>query len=118
MIIRGENLEGKIIEKPREGQGSLVNFGYEGVHGIKGKIKMFSVVNLQPDSSVGYHQHVNDMEIYLMLDGTGVVNDNGNIDILKPGDMLITNFGEFHSIENKSAEPITFLAIIMDKIIN
>jgi len=116
MIIRAESIEGKLVEKPRDGRGNLMNLGYDGVQGIEGKIKMFSVVNLNPDSMVGYHQHINDMEIYLMLDGTAVINDNGNIDILKPGDMLITNFGEWHSIENKSAEPITFLAIIMDKI--
>lgn len=116
MIIRGNELEPKTMEKPRNGRGTAVNIAYDAIQGLEGKIKMFSVVDLQPDSMVGYHKHENDMEIYLMLDGSGIVNDNGTHDILRPGDMLITNFGESHSIENKSSSPITFLAIIVDKL--
>ncbi|MGC8768662.1 cupin domain-containing protein [Calditerrivibrio sp.] len=116
MIIRGNEIAEKIVEKPRDGRGTLINLAYEKACGIQGTIKMFSVVTLNSDSMVGYHQHVDDMEIYLMLDGTAVVNDNGTVDLLKSGDMLVTNFGEWHSIENKSADPITFMAIIIDKI--
>jgi mannose-6-phosphate isomerase-like protein (cupin superfamily) len=113
MIVRGDSINVKEVENPRGGRGSLINMGYEVLSQFSGQIKMFSVVNLRPDSLIGYHKHEDDMEIYFMLDGTGVVNDNGNEDILKPGDMLITEKGESHSIENKSAQDITFLAMII-----
>ncbi|MEF3254620.1 MAG: cupin domain-containing protein [Deferribacterales bacterium] len=115
MIVRGNDIEPKKMERPRDGRGEAINLAYSALQGLEGRIKVFSVVDLAPDSMVGYHQHIDDMEIYLMLDGTGVVNDNGNVDIIRPGDMLITNFGEWHSIENKSSTPITFLAIIIEK---
>jgi mannose-6-phosphate isomerase-like protein (cupin superfamily) len=114
MIIRGSEIEPKTIEKPRDGRGNMVSLPYEVLNGIEGKIKFFSIVNLESDSMVGYHEHTNDMEIYLMLDGTAVVSDNGAEDILKPGDMLITKKGESHFIENKSATPVTFMAIIIE----
>lgn len=114
MIIRGKDIEAKNIENPRGGRGSLTNMGYEAMSQFSGNIKMFSVVNLKPDSLIGYHTHEDDMEIYFMLDGTGVVSDNGKEDILYPGDLLITKNGEGHSIENKSGVDITFLAMIIE----
>ncbi|KAA0259050.1 cupin domain-containing protein [Deferribacter autotrophicus] len=114
MIVRLSEIEPKEVVKPRDGRGSLINFGYEAATKFGGKIKMFSVVELKPDSKVGYHVHENDMEIYLILDGKAVVSDNGNEDLLGPGDMLITPKGEGHAIENKTNEPITFLAVIIE----
>ncbi|BAI81463.1 conserved hypothetical protein [Deferribacter desulfuricans SSM1] len=114
MIVRLNNIEPKEVTKPKDGRGSLINFGYEAATKFGGQIKMFSVVELKPDSKVGYHIHENDMEIYLILDGKAVVNDSGTEELLNPGDMLITPKGEGHSIENKTNEPITFLAVIIE----
>jgi len=113
MIIRGKDIEAKNVENPRGGRGSLINMGYEVMSQFSGNIKMFSVANLKPDSLIGYHTHEDDMEIYFMLDGSGIVSDNGQEDILYPGDLLITQKGEGHSIENKSGSDITFLAMII-----
>jgi mannose-6-phosphate isomerase-like protein (cupin superfamily) len=113
MIVRGKDIDAKKVENPRGGRGSLLNMGYEAMSQFSGDIKMFSVVNLKPDSSIGYHIHEDDMEIYFILDGSGVVSDNGQEDILYAGDLLITKKGEGHSIENKSGTDITFLAMII-----
>jgi len=113
MILRGKDIDAKKVENPRGGRGSLLNMGYEAMSQFSGDIKMFSVVNLKPDSSIGYHIHEDDMEIYFILDGSGVVSDNGQEDILYAGDLLITKKGEGHSIENKSGTDITFLAMII-----
>lgn len=114
MILRVKDLEGRKQEKPRDGRGLLESFPYEILNGMSGEIKMFSIMNLHKDSMVGYHQHESDNEIYLVLDGTAVINDNGNEDILNPGDMLVTMRGESHSIENKSDTTLVFLAIIIE----
>lgn len=113
MIIRGKDVEAKRVENPRGGRGSLLNMGYSAMSEFSGNINMFSVVNLKPDSLIGFHKHEDDMEIYFMLDGTGVVNDNGVEDLLYAGDLLITKKGESHSIENKSGTDVTFLAMII-----
>ena len=114
MILRVNEINVQKQEKPRGGRGFMESFPYKSVEGIAGEIKMFSVINLQKDSKVGYHKHENDNEIYLMLDGSGVISDNGKEDILNPGDMIVTLKGESHSIENKSETNIVFLAIIIE----
>ena len=114
MILRVKDLEGRKLERPRGGRGFMESFPYNILDGMSGEIKMFSIINLHSDSMVGYHQHESDNEIYLMLDGCAVVNDNGKEDLLNPGDMLVTTKGESHSIENKSDTTIVFLAIIIE----
>lgn len=114
MILRVNEINVQKQDKPRDGRGSMECFPYKAVEGIAGKIKMFSVINLQKDSKVGYHKHEHDNEIYLMLDGSAVISDNGKEDILNPGDMMVTLKGESHSIENKSETTVLFLAIIIE----
>jgi mannose-6-phosphate isomerase-like protein (cupin superfamily) len=114
MILSVNDIKAIKMEKPKDGRGILESFPYKLVEGIKGEIKMFSIMNLLKDSQVGLHKHENDNEIYLILDGTAIVNDNGNEDILNPGDMIVTVKGESHSIENKSETTVVFLAIIIE----
>ena len=114
MILRVNNRDVLKQEKPKGGRGFMESFPYKEVEGIKGEIKMFSVINLNKDSKVGFHKHEHDNEIYLMLDGRAVINDNGSEDILNPGDMMVTLKGESHSIENTSDTNIVFLAVIIE----
>jgi quercetin dioxygenase-like cupin family protein len=114
MIIRVGEAKISEVKNPREGFGSMINVLYEKLSGYTGTIKMFSVIDLNKGSKVGYHLHDSDMEVYLMLDGKAVVCDNGIEDILNPGDLIITEKGQSHSIENRTDQNITFIAIIIE----
>lgn len=114
MIKRVNDIKAEELHNPKGGRGLAVKLAYSEAAELSGAIRMMAVMDLQPDSEIGKHTHENDSEIYLMLDGVAVVNDNGTEDLLNPGDMLITKKGEFHSIENKSATNVTFLAIIVE----
>lgn len=115
MIVRFAEIEGKVMENPRGGHGKMTAFPFDAVKQFGGQVKMFATVEVQPGTMIGYHQHVDDMEIYLMLDGSAVVSDNGTMDILNSGDMLITKKGESHSLENKNNEPVYFIGIILSQ---
>ncbi|MEC9491363.1 cupin domain-containing protein [Flexistipes sp.] len=114
MIKRVQDIDSEEMKNPHNGRGSALRFAYREAAELNGKIKDFFIVDLQPDSQIGRHKHENNAEIYLMLDGVAVINDNGTEELLNPGDMLITRRGEEHSIENKSAAGLTFLAIIVE----
>lgn len=113
MIIRGEALEQKIVEKPRDGRGRAIMMAYEANMGFQGEIGIIAMMQVEPDSEIGYHKHEDDMEMYLILDGIPRVNDNGTMDVMNPGDLLITKQGESHGLINDTAEPVTFLAMII-----
>lgn len=114
MIIKASELAAQTMEKPRGGTGTAIRMAYELACGFKGEVTNFAMMALQPESSIGYHQHVGDMEMYLILDGTARTEDNGTQATLNPGDLMITKDGEWHSLVNESKDtPVSFLAIII-----
>jgi len=113
VIIRGAELQQQTMEKPRGGEGTAVRMAYDLACGFKGEITNFAMMQLQPGSSIGYHQHEGDMELYLILDGTARTSDNGTEETLNPGDLLVTKDGESHNLVNETIEPVTFLAVII-----
>jgi len=113
VIIRGQELQQQTMEKPRGGVGVATRMAYEAAAGFSGEVTNFAMMQLEPGSSIGYHAHDGDMEMYLILDGAGKANDNGTIDRVSAGDMMITKDGESHSLENDTLEPLTFLAVII-----
>jgi quercetin dioxygenase-like cupin family protein len=113
MIVKVEGLEATTMEKPRGGKGSALRLAYEAATGFKGEVTNFAMMSLEPNSSIGMHQHVGDMEIYLMLDGKAKTIDNGQEFELVSGDMMITKDGEEHCLVNDGSTPVTFLAVII-----
>lgn len=113
MIIRVSEIESEELSNPKGGRGAAIRYGYEQATKYDGAIDMFAVMNLESDSMIGLHTHENDMEMYLILDGKPIANDNGTETILNPGDLIITEKGQKHSLENKTNTPVTFLAIIL-----
>lgn len=113
MIIRGDGLERTKMEKPRGGRGTAFRMAYDAACGFSGEMTYFAMMQVEPDSEIGFHDHIDDMELYLVLDGVARVSDNGTMEVLNPGDMLVTKAGEGHSLINDTAEPVTFLAVII-----
>lgn len=77
--------------------------------------RLFAHVTLDPGCSIGYHNHVNETEWYYMIKGEGVFNDNGTEVIMHAGDIGATGYGEYHGMENRSDEPLEFIALIVMK---
>ncbi len=80
---------------------------------LKEKAKMFSIISLPPGGSIGYHDHSDDFEVYYILKGEGVVDDNGAIVKVSQGDTIYTANGATHSIENTGNEDLEFMAVVI-----
>jgi len=75
--------------------------------------RLFARMTINPGCSLGYHQHENEEEIYYILSGQGVVNDNGTMRTVNPGDAVLTGNGASHSIENQGTEPLELVATVL-----
>lgn len=75
--------------------------------------RLFNVVTLNKDCEVGYHIHNGDGEAYYILEGEAEYNDNGEVTVLKAGDVTFTGPGEGHGIRNLKDEPLRFVAVIL-----
>ena len=78
-------------------------------------MRLFNTITLNPGCGIGYHEHKGEMEFYHILEGEGVVDDNGTEKPIKTGDTMITVNGEGHSITNNSDKDLKMIAcVVMD----
>ncbi len=77
------------------------------------KSRLCSKITINSGCSIGLHEHVNEEEIYYIIKGKGIIDDNGVKQEVCVGDAVLTGGGATHSIENASDEPLQLLAIIL-----
>lgn len=76
-------------------------------------INMVANVVLPKGSSIGYHLHDNDAEIYHIVRGKGLFTDeNKKEHIVGPNDCCAIKKGQSHGIENIGDEDLVFIAIL------
>ena len=114
MVIKRNELKSETREKPRGGDGTatFVHLA-EGKGAVQKYTNLLAEITLPPGASVGPHPHTEDMEFYIILEGSGKVNDNGTEKDVARGDVMITGNGETHSIANTGNVPLVFHAVII-----
>ena len=113
MIRKAEEMFKEIKEQMRGGKGSVElthAFTREDMHG---KARLCAKIMLNPGCSIGLHNHENEDEIFYIMKGKALVDDNGEKQEVHPGDAIITGGGDYHSIENAGDEPTELLAVII-----
>lgn len=67
---------------------------------------------LQPLSSIGYHTHGADEELYIVLEGQGIMQVNGQSRTVHAGDIILNKPGWSHGLRNESTDhPLRLLVI-------
>ncbi len=84
--------------------------------GLVRSVKLFSEVDffsplrflyymeMPPQTSIGYHQHGRDEEMYVILQGSGRMTVNGTVREVAAGDVILNKPGWSHGLENISEE--------------
>ena len=104
----------EIREKMRGGSGSVkVETLWAPGTDLKSKTRLCARLTLAPGSSIGYHDHINEEEVYCIVSGQGFVTENGQKIPVAAGDSILTGNGAGHAIEATGTEPLVILATIM-----
>lgn len=77
------------------------------------KLRTYALAELEPGKEVEFHVHQGECELYYILSGEGVYNDNGKEVVITPGCSTFTPSGEGHGIKNTGKEKLIFLALII-----
>ena len=77
------------------------------------KARMFAHVVIAKNSSIGYHEHVNESETYYIISGQGVYNDNGTNRPVSAGDITFTPDGFGHGLDNTGTENLVLMALVI-----
>lgn len=112
MVIHRKEMKREDKEKMRGGEGTTSLIHLADCENEK-NIRMLAEMTLPPGASIGPHKHDAETEYFLILSGSGVVNDNGAEIPVQAGDAIITGNGAFHSIKNTGAAPLVFHAVIV-----
>lgn len=113
MIQRAGTMETEYREKMKDGQGTIAVTHLLQQIQMKGKCRFFGRMVIEPKCSIGLHRHSNEEEIYYILKGKGLAEDNGIKQEVSAGDVILTGDGATHSIENTSNETLEVLGIIL-----
>jgi mannose-6-phosphate isomerase-like protein (cupin superfamily) len=112
MVIHRNEMKTEVREKMRGGDGAA-RLTYLLDAGSEKNARMFAEITLEPDCSIGCHQHTAETEYFFILSGEGMVNDDGKETPVKRGDAVVTGNGASHGITNTGAVPLVFHAVIV-----
>ena len=113
MITKADSMKVTLHEEFLGGKGVLKNVHFLDKDDAAGAGRLFVRSILTPGSSIGYHTHKGDFEVYYILSGIALVNDNGEEHILHAGDSILTRNGLSHSIENAGNTDLEYIALII-----
>ncbi|HHV93996.1 MAG TPA: cupin domain-containing protein [Firmicutes bacterium] len=113
MIRRAGEMVKEVRERMRGGEGSVELLHVFKKDELKGRARLFAKITLQPGCSIGFHEHIDEEELFYILRGTGTVNDAGKEEVVKAGDAILTGGGAGHSIANTGDEPLEIMAAIL-----
>ena len=113
MIRQPNEFSSETRTNMRDGNGEiLITHLLKTEQDLKSSARMFAKLTIEKGCSIGYHEHINEEEIFYILKGTALLNDNGYEKILQAGDIAVTsNAG--HSIANAADETLEVLAVIL-----
>jgi mannose-6-phosphate isomerase-like protein (cupin superfamily) len=113
MITRKDQLHVETPSNVRGGQGSPKMTSFMSDETSQGVGRLFAEVELDPGVSIGFHQHVDEQEVYYIVSGVATVEDtDGQKHELAPGDAMICFDGESHSVANYGEEPVKLIALV------
>jgi len=114
MIRRKGNYPVSVRDKMRGGNGQVtVETFWKPQEEMKAKTRLLAKLSLEPGSSIGFHEHAGEEEVYIITRGKGRLTENGASYTVVPGDSILTGNGAGHAIESIGTEPLEIIAVIV-----
>ena len=113
MIKTKENLK-LTKEQNTKGEDKLFLYNIADFENINPSLRMFSQAELRKGEEVEFHIHEGESEIYYILSGKALYDDNGVKKEIGPGTVTYTPSGEGHGIKNIGDETLVFIAHIIE----
>ena len=113
MITKAHEMNTAVLSEFYGGKGSVKSTHFLNKEDAAGAGRQFAKSVLAPGSSIGYHPHKGELEVYYILSGKALVSDNGEEHVLDAGDSILTKNGSSHSIENVGDVDLEYISLIL-----
>ncbi|HEX5839950.1 MAG TPA: cupin domain-containing protein [Anaerolineales bacterium] len=92
-----------------DGKGSVKNALLYGDTDFSTNLRFVIYTELPPGTSIGYHTHGNDEEVYVILEGLGTMTIDGEAHEVGAGDVILNKPYRSHGLENTSDDILKIL---------
>jgi len=113
MIRKATECKKEYRENMRGGNGTVEITNFVTPAELNDKGRLFANITLHPGCGIGYHIHEKDSEIFYLMKGSVLYNDNGAECTLVAGDVMVCPAGTGHSISNIGEEDAEVIAVIV-----
>ena len=112
MIRKGNDMEVEKREKMRGGEGIIKILHFFKKDEFKANVRLCAKLIIEPNCSIGLHEHIDEDEVFIILKGKGILFDGKEEKIVEEGDAILTGNGESHSIKNIGTQNLEIIAFI------
>lgn len=113
MYKKSCDLTREVKNKMRGGEGEVVIDHFWNKDELKSQNRLFARLTLAPGSSIGFHRHENEEEIFVIVRGEAELNDDEKgLVRLEAGDTIHTGDGAGHAVKSVGCEPLEMIAVI------
>ena len=113
MITRKDTHTVKHNEHMRGGDGTVCVTQFMTAEEAEGHGRLFAKIEIPVGGSIGYHEHNGEFEAFYIMDGEGVINDNGEEIAVLPGDFHKCPSGSGHGVRNTGDKTLVMIALIL-----
>ena len=101
----------QLQERSHGGTGNVELYEIWDASDFKSGVDFCDRVVIPTGSTIGYHRHGNNEEMYVLLEGEGLMTIDGEEVKVSKGDMILNPAGGEHGLVNNSSEDIDLLVI-------
>lgn len=113
MIRKAADCKKEYRENMRGGNGTVEITNFASPEELYEKGRLFANITLKPGCSIGFHVHEKDSELFYLMKGEVLYNDNGVEYTLSAGDVMLCPAGTGHAVANNSEENAEICAVIV-----
>ena len=113
MIRKAEDCKKVYNEKMRGGNGTVEITNFATPAELNDKGRLFAKITLNPGCSIGFHMHEGESELFYVMKGEVIYNDNGTECVCTAGDVMVCPAGSGHAIACKGENAAEVCAAIV-----
>jgi mannose-6-phosphate isomerase-like protein (cupin superfamily) len=113
MIRHAGEQEVEVRHHMRGGPGDVTVRHYFRPEDFRARCRLCSRLTVAPGAGIGIHEHAKEDEVYIVLSGSGMLDDGKTRIRVGAGDAILTGNGESHAITNDGSQPLEIVAVIL-----
>ena len=111
MIKNYLTAEKQLQESSHGGIATVDQYEIWGDSDFRSNVDFIDRVVVPPGSTIGFHRHGENEEMYIVLEGKGLMKIENEETPVSKGDMILNPMGGRHGLVNNSSEKIDLLVI-------